>query len=750
MNAVLAMIFLLVCTKQTTAQTSYKSGFYNTDSLFFTINWVVGTNQQLQWSVNRFTEDSWQSYTTGVWLKNRSANPNTWEDILYGEPDCIYPFQDTVRATLRKLNVVRVRIVDNITGLVTKDSSYTIGVGLNYPHDHYSFYVTADSLDAVDIFKNAKQKPKKRAYLQILNSSGKLEVNQPIEFDPAGGSSLCLPNKGVAFKASNDSFINGPNNMKTAIFGLLQNEKKIKFRVGGNGQQFFFGSNEIVQRILDYTKLRMGGVKNSIGTWYLNGSYWSLGFPQRKLNERYVAQEYDVNKDSVGINVPIPFRVYVDTIYVVDSGTIVVFSDSMLAAALGLNTVQFFRKDVFNFDGAVFVRDPSFGNKLRVVGNMSEGTKTRFEPVAQSVVNLLPDTLIDHFVILDSLLDIDSWLRYLSMVNYLGIADAIDNNVSIGITDKHKPFILAEDFDGLFPGTYGSWEKILTSNAGGFNGGEIKYYGFIHEVISLIKRSPKSAERLMRIYQDMVNTVFVTERLTKAVDEIFNLVYPEKQYSYDSWNGINGGQDSVSFRYNIERVRSHLINRTPESLQQLTDYWQFNDSLTIENDLHHVNLVFDSIEPNTARLILNSDTLTQFTNNWSGYYFKKPAVVIDIIPQNGLNIFAKEYPDSGLHFAINPDSAVTITLIKKQITTNIIQNEKNNMVVFPNPTTGAVTINTTGIVTVINTLGQIILVQEISNKNNIISLNNFPEGMYIIKVIQPDRKEIANKIFKMK
>ena len=100
--------FLFVFTNNSTAQTSHPSGFYpEIDSLFFTVHWETNPNEQLQWSINRFSEDSWKPYNGGVWLKKR---PTSRMQKIYTGSDCNeYEVNDTLLGNERDLlNVVRV------------------------------------------------------------------------------------------------------------------------------------------------------------------------------------------------------------------------------------------------------------------------------------------------------------------------------------------------------------------------------------------------------------------------------------------------------------------------------------------------------------------------------------------------------------------------------------------------------------------------------------------------------------------
>lgn len=872
-NALLVIVLLLICTEPIKAQASHKSGFYpGIDSLYFTVNWNVGLNQQILVSVNKFTDYDYQPYIDGIWLK-KISQPNTWEDNIYARNPCNYPFNDTLKGGDRnKVNVIRVLLIDTMTQSVVRDSVYIIGVNQTAPKFH-SFFITVDSLDFAEMMERYDEDIRLRAWVTTFSPVGKLESSQPVEFYIAAGSSACIANKGFAIKGEDKFPILGPKNIKTSVFSgssTIQNVKKIKLRSGNGGQLSSFGAHEIVEKILDYPALMLGGVRVNLGVIYINGSYWSLTFPQEKSDdERVIAAKWNVDKDSVDVIVPIPFNVFIDSMYSgtktvtfqVDSitsrdttflGTYVKIDftyDSLSTTfynQLGFDSLQFFPESAFGIDQFCIVTNPD-GQK-NLVATAEEGTAHKFRLKAQRINEMIFDTVTNHYNELSTLIDMDMWLRYVVVINYFHMFDVISNNVAIAVSHKNLPTLIGTDWDGasVWGQDGNNWNTKIFYDA---NTGQYDQ-GFLFKVIRLILRSPQAQERLVLLYQDMLNTVLKPDRTTKILDTMRSKIMLEYPYHHQAWGGSpNGGQDSIGQENVFTGIQYFLINRNDIALQYLTNQFQSQDSLLVPNDAHPVNIIFDSIPANITEVVINYDTLLHFKNNWSGVFLKKPSVTIDArkIGNNSDygRLYFKEYPDSGLHFIIAPDSVENLTLMLRPIiilpvelvsftcspegngtrlswqtasefnnshfviessqdaiafdsvglvvgsgTSNVLhnysflddgrgyyrlkqvdnngqtkmtgiidcrgtltdtpQNQIESVLIFPNPTSGMITVkNVIGTVDVVDVLGKVLFTQEINQLDNVLSLQHVPAGTYIIKVLKPNGDYIVQKVFKL-
>lgn len=746
---ILWLLFLLSI--RLNAQVSHPSGFYNTDSLYFTLHWNVSGGQQLQVSVNDFTDNSWQPYAAGYWLKSRSSTANTWENMVYASEPCQYPFSDTLSSGDRyKVNVVRARLVDMSTQKVLKDSVYNIGVGI-YPHTGYhAFFITVDSAEFANMMKRYDEDIRLRAYLTLFSPAGKVEAQQPVEFYIAAGSSACIANKGFSIKAEDGAPVYGKKNIKTSVLshdGSLVEEKKIKLRSGNGGQYSSFGIHETTQRILDDSRITAGGVRNNVAKLYVNGSYWSLTFPQHQSdNERQLAAKWDVNKDSIDIFPQMNYQIYFDSLYagykIIGSdsieGTFIHFDfgyDSASTAiyqALGFPMIQFAPAADNDLNNVVIVQNPD-GQK-KIIFSAEEGNAARFQPIAQRLNQMIFDTTTNHYAELTALIDLDGWLRYIAFVNYFNLDDAINNNIAIAMSHANKPVLIGTDWDNA-----GIWGDIYTNNWDSkILYDKFRYSdGFLYQAIRLILRLPETQERLIIIYQDMLNQVLHPSRTIPIVNEMKSRILPVYPMHHHAWGGSpNGGQMPEGVEAIYEQYTDFISRRNSTAVSILNDRWQPSRNLSFHSDYHPVSVLFDSLNI-PATVILNKDTIMHLTDNFTGYYWKYPCITVDI---NGQNVYVKEYPDSGQHFMICPDSITTLTLVEKAVVSTVLTNKKSSIQMFPNPADGDVFIhNAQGQVVLFDMSGNQVLKGIINDDTTYkLSLSDLPDGVYIVRIIKPD------------
>lgn len=332
------------------ASVSHQSGYYPLDSLLFKVDWTVQDNQKILISVNGFTEATFVDYdTTGVWLYNRNYVANTWEDQRFSK-GCKYMPIDTsqVRGALKKVNVVRVRLVEEPTNNIVLDSIYFIGIEGNlntkFPHLHPIVHLFVDSLDAygpkgfygpgdgiIDTCFDENNVPYecmiwnyeldgygKKANIQILNPKSNFRVNQNVEIRVAGQSSVCLMNKAVSVKASNADWIGGKKRIETDIYNNFPTKYKwLKFRSGASAQSNAFGKHEIGIKLLE--GLKIGEVPVTPVITYINGSYHSLAFSQDKPNQYAVERYWGTDNDDVNLFELLGGYIYYDSIVSKDS-----------------------------------------------------------------------------------------------------------------------------------------------------------------------------------------------------------------------------------------------------------------------------------------------------------------------------------------------------------------------------------------------------------------------------------------------
>lgn len=663
--ALVVMIYSLLATKKLSGQVSHQSGFYSVDSLYFTVNWTKTPSQKLMISVNGFTEQTFHEYTSGVWLHNRNHTPNTWEDQTFSRNPCSYYFDTLVpRGSLKKVNVVRVRLIDTLTAMIKKDSVYNIGiegVGNNeFPFSVPVSFITVDSLDAFGpagfygpgegdgtgtVWNYSFDKYGKRANLQIINPETSFRTNQFGEIRIGAGSSSCIANKGISFKGNNDAPFLGPKTITSDIYdGIPTKYKWMKFRVGGSGQQDVFATHEVGLKIID--GLKIGEVPNTPAITFFNGSYWSLAFPQDKPNQYAVERYTGIDKDSVDIFEPIPFDIVYDSL-VSRSDTFFLYYNGVVISASPAATVD--------FESLVIIQRPD--GRHQVVATVDEGSKAQCELALETVIGTSGEPG-DPFLKIDSVIDLDSWLRYIALIDLLGLKDVITNNVTIATTPRNKPMILMEDLDGtaIWTGINEDLWKTEIVDA------PQPYAGImLHIIRNILLKSPKTIERMLLVWQDLYNTALLPSRTVPLVESVKQKIMPEYGRFHNSWDP-NATRDSLSQADLFGQMINYFTHRPDAASQILVDRWM-PDSYFDTSDRKLVRIVMDSIPQGLVTVQFNS---LQIRESFSGIYYPKPAVQVSYDVPTGYNIFIKEYPDSGKNFSLFADSAITLTFVMRQ------------------------------------------------------------------------------------
>jgi len=728
---VLAIILYTTAQAQTT---SHPSGFYMSDSLFFTFSYPVDSGHKVEVAVNCFSKDvCFQPYTAGFWLYNRNLLPNTWENQQLTRSSTLFNFDTLVpRGHLQKANVVWIRI-KNSADSVIKQHAYFLHLHGNdsslfhtMPVVHLlvdsmeafgpeGFYGHGDGLstplgfkwnyhlDQHPLYKNIVQQSRveKDCIVQILDKSGTSLLQQQCGIRLSGNTSRDLPNKSIAIVARKKY---SPGKKKFTL-SLDDNDREkykwLRFRSGASAQLHGFGTHEIFERIADGTKI--GEVKVAPMVVYINGSYWSLSFAQDKVQEYTAAHVFDLDDDSISIIRPVDL-----------------FSYSDFAPILQQLQV-----------------DSSVGMWKNISGEhycfaaIEKGTKTLFEAPGRRLFDAATDTSVSlAYEQIDSLLDVASW------VNFLAIADfaqyGISHQTMVATAPQKKMFILRNEADGFGQSSPSNnyWSNYFF-NPAAFDS---TFTSLVCK--NVIMKNQKCIELFSLRYQDLLNTSFKADRTTAIVQRLSKEVMKEYPRHWLSWFP-NGGIDSTAQASLLLQVSDYCAQRPEYSWQQLANQWLTDKNFTL-SDRKNVSLNLDSLSGNYIRVKLNTLAID---TNWSGLYYPAPALQISVdtadVPPGKVLIW-REYPDSALSFNLFASSDVTLTPVFVDATTAI--GEVRNTQYFsvsPNPTKDEVHVKYSG-----NDIKQIQVISlngklELNTTSKTFSVRHLAPGAYMCMLTTP-------------
>ena len=674
--SILWIIFFHLLYSNTKAQVSMPSGYYPIDSILIQINWKPSINEIIEYRLNTFSSNDFQRYSGGnIKLYNRSFEKNSWENKIYTNKDCLEPIDTSQKkGALLKANILTVRSRDTLYNQISKDSVYVFALYKN-PSKLPTFFVTMNEEEREELMFHFDEKSKIRAWLNLFTPEGKLELSNPIEFRLAGDGSLCAANKGVMLKAKFKEPIFGPRKFKTSLWGKEQKTNIIKLRSGGGGQSKAFSSNEIILKTLASPQLIYQQVESTVGVWYLNGSYWSLTFPQTKIDNRFLSHLAKTSKDKVDILTPFPVRFMINQTHPGCSPYLHPFPfriDSIISDCVNNLCYQdvlisgdlqgWYRIPInYSQENTLLAISNPKGNE-RILGLLTNGDGVPMKKFLSSIIQALSSGKKYTVDELNQLFDLDNFLKYIATVNYLDLGDAIHNNIELVASENKKPFIIFEDFD---------MDLDEESNLNGNNWDFIDIepnncLGLIHEIYQkLIFTSPEAVERLQLIYQDLINTTFNPIRTIPIVQQIRDEVMPYYPYNYEAWGGSpNGGlRDSTQQEIFYQDFKDFFRKRPAISLKNLAEHFQSKKKYTLE-DRKKITINFDDIKGTNVKVTLNS---LQIDSNFIGFYLPSPALNFSYKVIGNDEVYIEEMPHAphNIRLPLTQNQTITFKLKEK-------------------------------------------------------------------------------------
>lgn len=480
-----------------------------------------------------------------------------WDIYFNANRQYNYPIDYNVeRGKIRKVNTVKVRSVDTHNGEIIRDSIYIIGL-FEYPYEHHTLIVTTNDKDVIRVLNDYGDVSKKRdGYIHIFSPKGEIEYQGHIKLKKAAGSSKFLPNHGMSFKAVKKEYIS------TSLFDDKSEDiDKIKFRVGGSDQSQGFSCHEIALNILSQTpKLKMiGGVKNSIAVFYLNGSYWSMGFPQQKANKFFYKNLLDVESSVVDVFGVIPFVFKVDSIVekVVNGvkGTII-YPNMEFQKRYDVESEIFVHKKKDKF---ILVKNTD-DSEIRVEGILKDGD-------AQRVSNKIKQYKSKE-ISLEELIDVDLWSMYLAMIHFGNMRDVVSHNNNIGIIDGGLLFPILLDFDNF--GKSSIFDNNFDAIFGDYISGEQNLF---KSIIRDFRNSEFAINRFYLVYQELLNTSLDPKNTVSIVQKYESEVMKLYDEMYHSWGGYpNGGIEPQKQRELFGTLKEFYEKRPEKCLEFLNEF----------------------------------------------------------------------------------------------------------------------------------------------------------------------------------
>ena len=440
-------------------------------------------------------------------------------------------------------------------------------------------------------------------HIELFEPDGSLDFTIDGGVKIFGGWSRGFPQKSLAIFARGRY---GYNRIEFPIFPELpiSSFKSLVLRNSGNDWQSTMFRDALMTRLVKTLDLDLQAYRPAIV--FLNGRYWGIHNIREKLNEHYLASHHGVDPGNV---------------------------------------------DILEYDGSVIEGDAAHYQMLQdflSTHNLSDSA---------------------NYAFVKKLVDVDNFLTYQVCEIYFDNTDWPGNNIKYWRprtpTGRWRWFFYDLDFGcGLYdPQAYAHNTLEFATATNGPPWPNPPWSTFL---LRKMLESPEFTRDFINRFADLMNTVFLPQRVLQFIDSLQALIAPEIPRHMDRWHGILG-----DWNQNVTALRTFAALRPQYMRAHIQS--KFNLSGSVQ--------VTVQVQPAEAgRIRLNALLLKGFP--WNGQYFKGVPVRFTALPAAGYRFVGWQGafpPDSTtIWFTPVSDTAVTALFVPDSTSTGtVVINEIN-------------------------------------------------------------------------
>jgi len=283
----------------------------------------------------------------------------------------------------------------------------------------------------------------------------------------------------------------------------------------------------------------------------------------------------------------------------------------------------------------------------------------------------------ENYNTLDTLMDIDYYMRYSTLILFAGNVDWPQNNIKFW--RKKTEFNPDADY-----GNDGRWRWLLYDLDYCFGRVEsISFNSFdyvLHEqsgwstrlITSLLGTydklgSSKYRKNFINYFADQLNTNFSTERLLTEIERIRSGIAVEMQNHIDRWGNIH---NLTTWDNRIQLIRDFAVVRQANIREyMMNEFSEISDTLSLT--LNVSNSEYGFIKINTTEINELTKGVDVNPYPWTGIYFKDFPIRLEAIPIDGFEFVRWEGIDM-------PDSSVINVELSDNIEISAVFEQKTN------------------------------------------------------------------------
>jgi len=591
---------------------SIPAGFYP-DSIYVSIS-LTGNNIDIHYTLNG--DEPTQSsplYVDSILITGKTGLPNGIS-MIPTNPGFNYPINgyDSIRARTRgwlpPYNEVYKSTVLKAKGFVTGSAASETATATYFIDSllssRYSLPVLSISTDSVNFFSNETgiyvygfdtlsegnyniEDEERRVHIEFFNTEGNLELEQDCGVYNHGGGGKIAPQKSFKVIARD---IYGSNRFHYQWFTDKNTAKFKSFLLRNGGHRpDCFQRDDLAGQIVKNMSFEVQHIRHVIV--FINGEYWGIQSIKDILDEHYLENKYQVDKDDV----------------------VVLVYDATVDDGLPGDNQHYLN-----------MRNFAVNNDL---------------------------TDINNYNYINTQMDVENFVDYQSAEIYFGNGDWPHNNIKFW---RYKSSSYNPDAGVNLDGRWRWMMYDLDAGFGGDCNGVYYYFNALNNAVSpaysnytLLLRSllvsPEFKNLFINRCADLLNTEFLPLRIADIATNHKTEIDPEVSEHISRWRypsisaTLSGRADEVPSHIKWNSINSNLqlfASRRPRKVrEQYMSYFSLPDTVNVTVNVS--DTAAGRVKISTLIIDENTVGLTGSPYPWSGIYFSSIPVPLKAMPRPG-------------------------------------------------------------------------------------------------------------------
>ena len=352
--------------------------------------------------------------------------------------------------------------------------------------------------------------------------------------------------------------------------------KRLILRTSGNDWSMTMFRDALIHELVADTKVDRQAYRPVI--LYLNGEYWGVHNLRERLDQYYIMSHYDIDEEEV-----------------------IVINEPLREVERGKAS------DLDDFD-----------KDMRAITGVALSAEERYQRA-------------------EEVIDIPTWIDYLTTSLYGGNIDWINNNVRIWRTRTN-----GYDPDAPF-GLDGRWRWILFDVDLAFDfqrygyqtHNTIDWLGEQSELFSTLIRSDTFQIQFLERYNDLLNTIYSEEHVLTMIDQLEAIYEPEMPRMVDRWPNFESVEN---WHEEVEVLRTFAAERPTHVRNHMAQMYDLGAPVEVTvalPDLSTGDITLNTLEADSLRK--HSPATCSLTPDtcFKGFYFPALPITLTAHPAEG-------------------------------------------------------------------------------------------------------------------